>query len=69
MSDTTDPEVADKVTRERHVIKKIDRVLIPQLIRTYVLNFMDKVVLSSATVSGIRDDNVHTAQPLRRPLR
>jgi len=40
------------------VLKKIDRVIIPLLFVTYMLNFMDKTVLSSAAVFGLRDDNV-----------
>jgi hypothetical protein len=42
----------------RKVLKKIDRVIIPLLFVTYMLNFMDKTVLSSAAVFGLRDDNV-----------
>lgn len=42
----------------RRVVKKIDRVIIPLLFVTYMLNFMDKVILSSAAVFGLRDDTV-----------
>ena len=42
----------------RKVLKKIDRVIIPLLFVTYMLNFMDKTILSSAAVFGLRDDNV-----------
>jgi hypothetical protein len=42
----------------RRVLKKIDRVIIPLLFVTYMLNFMDKVILSSAAVFGLRDDTV-----------
>ena len=45
-------------TAARAVRKKIDRVIIPLLFVTYMLNFMDKTVLSSAAVFGLRDDNV-----------
>jgi hypothetical protein len=45
-------------TAARKVLKKIDRVLIPLLFCTYMLNFMDKTILSSAAVFGLRDDNV-----------
>ncbi|TQS33825.1 hypothetical protein Golomagni_05818, partial [Golovinomyces magnicellulatus] len=38
------------------VLKKIDRAIIPLLFITYMLNFMDKVILSSAAVFGLRDD-------------
>lgn len=40
------------------VLKKIDRAIIPVLFVTYMLNFMDKIILSSAAVFGLRDDNV-----------
>ncbi|KAL7893424.1 major facilitator superfamily domain-containing protein [Trichoderma sp. SZMC 28014] len=40
----------------RRVVKKIDRVIIPLLFVTYMLNFMDKVILSSAAVFGLRED-------------
>lgn len=42
----------------RRVVKKIDRVIIPLLFFTYMLNFMDKTILSSASVFGLRDDAV-----------
>ncbi|EFZ00084.2 MFS transporter [Metarhizium robertsii] len=41
----------------RRVLKKIDRAIIPVLFITYMLNFMDKIILSSAAVFGLRDDN------------
>lgn len=37
----------------RKVLKKIDRVIIPLLFVTYMLNFMDKTILSSAAVFGL----------------
>ena len=46
------------------VLKKIDRVIIPLLFVTYMLNFMDKTILSSAAVFGLRDDNVGDFQLL-----
>lgn len=54
-------EMTETVKRGRHVVKKIDRVLISLLICIYMLNSMDKVVLSIAAVFGLRDDNVSTA--------
>ncbi|KAI5468041.1 major facilitator superfamily domain-containing protein [Mariannaea sp. PMI_226] len=39
------------------VLRKIDRAIIPLLFLTYVLNFMDKTILSSAAVFGLRNDN------------
>jgi hypothetical protein len=47
----------------RRVLKKIDRVIIPLLFVTYMLNFMDKTILSSAAVFGLRDDNVSRNKP------
>lgn len=49
----------------RKVLKKIDRVIIPLLFVTYMLNFMDKTILSSAAVFGLRDDNVSGSTLLR----
>ncbi|KAF4948880.1 hypothetical protein FSARC_13621, partial [Fusarium sarcochroum] len=39
------------------VLNKIDRTIIPLLFITYMFNFMDKVILSSAAVFGLREDN------------
>ena len=50
----------------RKVLKKIDRVIIPLLFVTYMLNFMDKTILSSAAVFGLRDDNVSDFKLLLR---
>ena len=50
----------------RKVLKKIDRVIIPLLFVTYMLNFMDKTILSSAAVFGLRDDNVSDINLLLR---
>lgn len=40
----------------RRVLRKIDTRLIPLLFITYMLNFMDKTILSSASVFGIKED-------------
>ncbi|KAJ5338478.1 hypothetical protein N7452_005206 [Penicillium brevicompactum] len=40
----------------KRVLRKIDRRLVPLLFTTYMLNFMDKTILSSASVFGLRDD-------------
>ncbi|KAL6407832.1 hypothetical protein AUP68_08857 [Ilyonectria robusta] len=40
----------------RLVLKKIDRTIIPLLFVTYMFNFMDKIILSSAAVFGLRED-------------
>lgn len=42
----------------KRVLRKIDRRLIPLLFVTYALNFMDKTILSSASVFGLKDDTV-----------
>lgn len=42
----------------KQVLRKIDRRLIPLLFVTYALNFMDKTILSSASVFGLKDDTV-----------
>ncbi|CAI7620870.1 unnamed protein product [Penicillium viridicatum] len=40
----------------KRVLRKIDRRLIPLLFATYMFNFMDKTILSSASVFGMRHD-------------
>ncbi|TDZ35519.1 putative transporter [Colletotrichum spinosum] len=40
----------------KRVVWKIDRTLIPLLFITYMFNFMDKTILSSASVFGLRKD-------------
>ncbi|PSR81237.1 MFS general substrate transporter [Coniella lustricola] len=40
----------------KRVLRKIDMRLIPLLFVTYALNFMDKTILSSASVFGLQDD-------------
>lgn len=47
----------------RHVLGKIDRALLPLLFVTYMLNFMDKTILSSAAVFGLREDTVSRPVP------
>lgn len=42
----------------KQVLRKIDRRLIPLLFVTYALNFMDKTILSSASVFGLKEDTV-----------
>ncbi|KAK7429821.1 hypothetical protein QQZ08_003666 [Neonectria magnoliae] len=49
------PHHADNDMAKR-VLRKIDRNLIPVLFVTYMFNFMDKTILSSASVFGMRDD-------------
>ncbi|KAK0383914.1 hypothetical protein NLU13_8005 [Sarocladium strictum] len=50
-------EESEEALIARRVLKKIDRVIIPLLFFTYILNFSDKVILSSAAVFGLREDN------------
>ena len=40
------------------LVRKIDWHIIPLLFTTYIFNFMDKTILSSASVFGLREDNV-----------
>lgn len=42
----------------KRVLRKIDMRLIPLLFVTYNLNFMDKTILSSASVFGLKDSTV-----------
>lgn len=47
----------------KRVLRKIDMRLIPLLFITYGFNFMDKTILSSASVFGLRDDTVRLPPP------
>jgi hypothetical protein len=49
---------ADHKALTRRVVRKIDWRLIPLMFITYNLNFMDKTILSSASVFGLREDSV-----------
>ncbi len=40
-------------------LRKVDRRLIPLLFTTYMLSFMDKTILSSASVFGLIEDTVN----------
>lgn len=42
------------------VVRKVDRRLIPLLFTTYMLSFMDKTILSSASVFGLIEDTVNS---------
>ncbi|OAG07511.1 MFS general substrate transporter [Paraphaeosphaeria sporulosa] len=54
------PEViqvdAEQEALAKRVLRKIDWRLIPLMFITYNLNFMDKTILSSASVFGLRED-------------
>src|SRR3954453_563989 len=68
---STAPDGAEQATNAlaKRVLRKIDRRLIPLLFTTYMFNFMDKVILSSAAVFGLRHDTVRSiAQPHRTKL-
>ncbi|TQV91567.1 allantoate permease [Cordyceps javanica] len=53
---TADERSRDDAALSRRVLRKIDRAIIPLLFVTYMLNFMDKVILSSAAVFGLKKD-------------
>ncbi|KAJ6014994.1 hypothetical protein N7540_009585 [Penicillium herquei] len=40
----------------KRILRKIDRRLVPLMFLTYMLNFMDKTILSSAAVFGLEED-------------
>lgn len=46
----------------KRVLRKIDMRLIPLLFITYNLNFMDKTILSSASVFGLKDSTVRRSR-------
>ncbi|KAF4121925.1 Major Facilitator Superfamily [Geosmithia morbida] len=50
-------ESGDAAGMAKRVLRKIDRTIIPLLFVTYMFNFMDKTILSSAAVFGLREDN------------
>ena len=45
----------------KRVLRKIDWRLLPLMFITYNFNFMDKTILSSASVFGLREDTVSLA--------
>lgn len=44
----------------KRVLRKIDIRLVPLMFTTYMFNFMDKTILSSASVFGLSDDTVQS---------
>lgn len=62
MASQPTPEVthldAEQDALAKRVLRKIDWRLIPLMFITYNLNFMDKTILSSASVFGLREDTV-----------
>jgi hypothetical protein len=53
----------DGTAMARRVLRKVDLRLIPLLFVTYMFNFMDKTILSSASVFGLIDDTVRFVGP------
>jgi MFS family permease len=54
----TPPSTAhnNDATAARRIIRKIDYTIMPILFMTYLFNFMDKTILSSASVFGLKTD-------------
>jgi len=48
-------EISDE--RAREILRRIDWHIMPLLFLTYMFNFMDKTILSSASVFGLQEDN------------
>jgi hypothetical protein len=60
----------DGTAMARRVLRKVDLRLIPLLFVTYMFNFMDKTILSSASVFGLIDDTVRSVgAPLGRDIK
>lgn len=55
---TVEEAGATDTTMAKRVLRKIDMRLVPLLFFTYMLNFMDKTILSSASVFGLTEDTV-----------
>lgn len=51
-------DTGDTTALASRVLRKVDRRLIPLLFVTYLLNYMDKAILSSASVFGLTEDTV-----------
>ncbi|ORY60977.1 major facilitator superfamily domain-containing protein [Pseudomassariella vexata] len=53
------PEIHQSINdaMARRIVRKIDWRIIPLLFTTYLFNFMDKTILSSAAVFGLKNDN------------
>lgn len=56
--DASTVEQGNDMAMAKRVLRKIDMQLVPLLFVTYMLNFMDKTILSSASVFGLADDTV-----------
>jgi hypothetical protein len=53
-------EQGTDIAMAKRVLRKIDMRLMPLLFFTYMLNFMDKTILSSASVFGLSEDTVRS---------
>lgn len=58
--DQSTVEQGTDMAMAKRVLRKIDMRLVPLLFFTYMLNFMDKTILSSASVFGLSDDTVRS---------
>lgn len=58
--DQSPVEQGTDMAMAKRVLRKIDMRLVPLLFFTYMLNFMDKTILSSASVFGLSDDTVRS---------
>jgi hypothetical protein len=58
--DQSTVEQGTDIAMAKRVLRKIDMRLVPLLFFTYMLNFMDKTILSSASVFGLSKDTVRS---------
>lgn len=68
--DTADVDTASKDNPDlfdsalsKKVVRKIDLWILPLLFVTYNFNFLDKTILSSASVFGLKDSTVSLLRP------
>jgi hypothetical protein len=59
-------EQGSDMAMAKRVLRKIDMRLVPLLFFTYMLNFMDKTILSSASVFGLTEDTVRFPSTKRK---
>jgi hypothetical protein len=59
--DQSTVEQGTDIAMAKRVLRKIDMRLVPLLFFTYMLNFMDKTILSSASVFGLSEDTVRSS--------
>ena len=63
-TETSTQHVEVDAATARRIVRRIDMRLMPLLFVTYVFNFMDKTILSSASVFGLKQDT-HRQNPRR----